>query len=84
MIAPTSVENWIKENLFDVVPMAIAVIDKQFNLVYANAAFEKMFGPWKDRKCFSVYKSRDAMCSDCKGAEAFKDGVARVNEEMGY
>lgn len=84
MIAPKTVENWIKENLFNVVPIAIAVIDHEFNLVYANTAFEQMFGPWKDRKCFSVYKSRDAMCSDCKGAAAFKDGVARVNEEMGY
>lgn len=84
MIAPTSVENWIKENLFNAVPMAIAVIDKKFNLVYANTAFEKMFGPWKDRKCFSVYKSRDSMCPDCKGAETFKDGASRVNEEVGY
>ncbi len=84
MMAPVSLENWIKENLFNVVPMAIAVIDQDFNLVYANTAFEQMFGPWKDRKCFSVYKSRGSKCLDCKGAEAFKDGVSRVNEEVGY
>jgi PAS domain S-box-containing protein len=84
MIAPASVDKWIEENLFDVVPMAIAVIDKEFNLVYANTAFEQMFGPWKDRKCFSVYKSHDSKCLDCKGAESFKDGVSRVNEEVGY
>ena len=84
MIAPASVENWIKENLFDVIPMAIAVIDQEFNLVYANTAFEQMFGPWRDRKCFSVYKSRDSICPDCKGGKAFKDGVSRMNEEVGY
>ncbi len=84
MIAPANVDNWIKENLFSIVPMAIAVIDREFNLVYANTAFEQMFGPWKDRKCFSVYKSRDSKCLECKGAEAFEDGVSRVNEEVGY
>jgi len=84
MLAPANIDNWIKENLFTVVPMAIAVIDKEFNLVYANTAFEQMFGAWKNRKCFSVYKSRDSMCLDCQGAEAFKDGVSRVNEEVGY
>lgn len=84
MLAPANIDNWIKENLFNVVPMAIAVIDKEFNLVYANTAFEQMFGAWKNRKCFSVYKSRDSMCLDCKGAAAFKDGVSRVNDEVGY
>jgi len=76
MLAPANIDNWIKENLFNVVPMAIAVIDKEFNLVYANTAFEQMFGAWKNRKCFSVYKSRDSMCPDCKGTAAFKDGVS--------
>ena len=84
MLAPANIDNWIKENLFNVAPMAIAVIDKEFNLVYANTAFEQMFGAWKNRKCFSVYKSRDSMCLDCKGAAAFKDGVSRVNDEVGY
>ncbi len=84
MLAPANIDNWIKENLFNVVPMAIAVIDKEFNLVYANTAFEQMFGAWKNRKCFSVYKSRDSMCPDCKGTAAFKDGVSRVNDEVGY
>jgi len=84
MLASANIDNWIKENLFNVVPMTIAVIDKEFNLVYANTAFEQMFGAWKNRKCFSVYKSRDSMCPDCKGAAAFKDGVSRVNDEVGY
>ena len=84
MLAPANIDNWIKENLFNVVPMAIAVIDKEFNLVYANTAFEQTFGAWKNRKCFSVYKSRDSKCLDCKGASAFKDGVSRVNDEVGY
>ncbi|MFZ5563100.1 MAG: PAS domain-containing protein [Thermodesulfobacteriota bacterium] len=75
---------WIRENLFDVVPMAIAVIDQDYNLIHANKAFEQMFGAWQGRKCHAVYKDRDSMCPDCKGSAAFKDGVPRINEEIGY
>ena len=75
---------WIKEKLFDAIPMGIAVIDHEFNLVRANRAFEQMFGKWQGRKCYRVYKSREDMCPQCKGAEAFKDGLPRVNEEVGY
>ncbi len=84
MAAPSNLDKWILENLFDVVPIAIAVINPKFDLVYANKAFEEMFGPWEDRKCYSVYKNRDSVCVDCKGANAFKDGVSRINEEAGY
>ena len=77
-------DKWINERLFHEIPMGIAVIDPEYNLIYANRSFEKMFGTWKNKKCFRVYKSRDAMCPQCKGAETFKDGVSRVNEEVGY
>jgi PAS domain S-box-containing protein len=84
MATPFNIDNWIKNNLFHAVPMAIAVINQDFEVVFANRAFEKMFGTWKKRQCYTVYKNRDIMCADCKGVEAFKDGVARVNEELGY
>ena len=82
-----SLENlnvWIKEKLFDAVPMGIAVIDRDFNLVLANRAFEQMFGRWSGRKCYRVYKNRQEVCPQCKGAETFQDGIPRVNEEVGY
>jgi len=84
MKKPFKLDNWIRENLFDVAPMAIAVINPEFDIVYANRAFGMMFGAWQKRKCFAVYKDRDSICLDCKGGEAFKDGVSRVNEEVGY
>jgi len=84
MASPLKLDELVKKNLFNVVPMAIGVIDKEFEIVYANKAFKKMFGKWKNKKCFSVYKGRDSMCIDCKGVEAFKDGISRVNKEIGY
>jgi PAS domain S-box-containing protein len=79
-----NLDKWIKEELFNAVPIAMAVIDREFNLAYANRAFTEAFGAWKNRKCFSVYKKRDSLCPYCRGAEAFKDGIPRVHEELGY
>ena len=75
---------WLKEQLFEAVPMGIAVIDKDFNLVFANKAFERMFGKWQNRKCYDVYKNRDSVCSNCNGSQTFQDGIPRVSEEEGY
>ena len=81
---PRLLANWLREHLFDVVPMAIVVIDQHYDLVYANDAFERMFGAWRQRKCYQVYKSRDKKCARCHGARTFTDGKPRVNEEVGY
>jgi signal transduction histidine kinase len=75
--------SWLRERLFDAVPMAIAVIDRQFAVVYANQAFERKFGSWQGRKCHEIYKRRDTLCQRCRAAEAFQDGQTHVGEEQG-
>ena len=80
----TNVKGWINEKLFDAVPMSIAVIDRDYNVIQANSAFEQMFGEWQKKKCFKVYKSRDSVCSSCAGSAAFRDGQPRINEELGF
>ncbi len=76
-------DQWIREHLFNAIPMGIAAIDQAFNLVYANEAFEDMFGVWQYQKCFSVYKNRNTLCNECKGSQAFKDGKPQVNQDVG-
>lgn len=80
---PEVLANWMKSNLFHAVPMAIGAIDRQFNMVYANQAFETMFGPWQGKKCYQVYKGQDVICPQCHGAKAFEEGRPLVNEEIG-
>lgn len=80
----TDLDHWIKEQLFDAVPMGIAMIDPDFNVIHANRVFKEMFGAWKNQKCYSVYKDRETICPYCKGAETFNDGVPRVSQEVGY
>ncbi|MFW5738943.1 MAG: PAS domain-containing protein, partial [Myxococcota bacterium] len=85
MIAPASnLDAWIRERLFAAVPVGIAIIDEAYDVVYANPAFERMFGPWKGRKCYAVYKDRDTICPHCQGGATFRDGKPRISEEVGY
>ena len=77
-------QRWINLGLFATIPLGIAVIDPDYNLVYANKTFERLFGTWKNRKCYNVYKSKNEMCSYCESAMTFVDGAPRVNEEAGY
>jgi len=66
------------------IPMTIAVIDNNFNIVHANILFKETFGQWENKKCHEVYKKRDLLCDDCKGSQAFKDGISKKNQEAGY
>jgi PAS domain S-box-containing protein len=83
--APSAdLEKWISLQLIESIPLGIAVIDPEYNLVYANKAFEQLFGPWKSQKCYNAYKNKDRMCAYCESTMTFKDGLSRVNEEEGY
>ena len=79
-----NVRQWIGDELFHAVPMRIAVIDREFNIVHANQAFEKEFGDWRDKKCFEAYKDRNSVCHRCPAAQSFQDGLVRVTDEVGY
>lgn len=81
---PPELKEWEREHLFDAIPMSIAAIDHDFNIVHANLAFERMFGSWRNRKCFDVYKDRDSLCPSCTSSLAFKDGKTNISEEQGY
>ena len=77
------VRQWIKEHLPEIIPMAVAVIDRDYQVVYANQGFEKMFGPWQGKTCHAVYKNKKTRCHSCSSKEAFEDGKERINEEVG-
>ena len=81
---PSVLNDWLKEQLFNAIPLGIAAIDHDFNIVHANPAFEKTFGTWRNRKCFDVYKNRDSVCPSCTSSLAFKDGKINISEEQGY
>jgi PAS domain S-box-containing protein len=77
------VKSWIGNELWDQVPVAISVIDREFRIVEANRNFEETYGDWQGRACHAVYKGRDSRCENCGAAQTFMDGKVRVRQEEG-
>jgi len=77
------IKRWIREELWDHVPVSIAVINRDFHVVEANRTFSRSYGKWRGRACYAVYKGRAERCDDCPAAETFLDGEVRVREEQG-
>jgi len=77
-------KTWIQKEFFNAVPVFIAALDKELNVVYANEAFKEKFGEWEGKKCFDVYKKQDYICDDCTSRFAFSNAKTSVSEQMGY
>jgi PAS domain S-box-containing protein len=77
------VQQWLHHHLFDQVPVAISVIDREYNIVDANPRFEEVYGPWRGRPCYEIYKGRKEPCHKCAAFLTFKDGMTRIREEEG-
>ena len=77
------IQDWLRAHLFDQVPIAISIIDRNYNIVDANPRFEQSYGHWKGRPCYEVYKRRRDPCLNCAAAKTFEDGKVRIREEKG-
>jgi len=77
------VRDWVRTQLWDQVPVRIAVIDRDFRIVEANRSFNQAFGEWRQQPCFAVYKGLSERCENCGAAQAFADAQTRVREEQG-
>ena len=77
------IKRWVRNELWDQVPVNISVIDKAFRIVEANRAFSDNYGQWYDRPCYEVYKGRSDRCEHCAALKTFDDGRVRVREELG-
>ncbi len=77
------VENLLKNQLYELIPSNLAVIDKDYNIIVANKNFEDYFGDFKKKKCYQAYKKKDKPCSHCQVHLVFEDGIARASNEQG-
>jgi signal transduction histidine kinase len=60
----------VLENL----PDGITIQDKEFNIIYQNAAMKQAFGEQTRSKCYTAYERRDRVCEDCGLLKAFETG----------
>lgn len=71
----------LHDHLFDQAPIMIAVLDKDFGVVEANARFQNLFGQWRGRHCYEILKGRGSPCDRCLAAWTFADGQVRVCDD---
>lgn len=77
------IQDWLRAHLFDQVPIAISIIDRNYNIVDANPRFEQAYGEWRGQPCYGIYKDRKAPCLNCAAMRTFRDGQVRIREEKG-
>ena len=58
--------------LFDNVPCAISVIDRNFKVIDSNALFRENYKKRGSTYCYEMYKGRDKVCAKCPAVKAFK------------
>lgn len=76
-------KRWISEELFDTVPIRIAVVDRDYRIVAANRSFKESYGEAFGKLCYNVYKGRKDPCPNCGAAKAFETGRVVQTEEAG-
>ncbi len=75
-------EKWIKQNLFDALPVSAAIVDPDYNIIMVNKQYRSKFGDWKSIKCYQAYKNLESSCPHCKANAVFKDGIPRLFEDI--
>lgn len=71
------------QELFEQVPCAITVQDRELRLLRANREFSRQFGSRPGEYCYQVYKGRTEPCDPCPVLETFRDGTSHAGEETG-
>ncbi len=70
-------------SLFDLVPCAITIQDRNYRIIRHNNEFADMFGDNVGEYCFAAYKGRQQKCLDCPLEKTFNDGQIHSSQESG-
>ena len=69
------------QRLFDQVPCAITVQNRDYRLLRYNKHFREMFRPKPGDFCYSAYKGRQEKCIDCAVEKTLETGMPHRSEE---
>ena len=64
--------------LFEQVPCAITVQDRNYRLIEYNQEFEDTFAPKQGDFCYYAYKGRTEKCENCPVEKTFQDGPGHL------
>ncbi|MEG6549197.1 PAS domain S-box protein [Desulfocurvibacter africanus] len=69
------------QKLFELVPCAIVVVDREYKILRYNRLFDRMFDARAGSRCHEVFKGREERCPNCPVAETFSRGTICHSEE---
>lgn len=58
------------------------IIDSNYNMVYMDKEWQKIYGDPKGKKCYAYFMGRDQVCPDCGITKAFQTKKVVVTEEV--
>lgn len=58
------------------------IIDSNFNLMYINPEWQKVYGDPENKKCYRYFMGRNKECPDCGVRKAFETKKAVITEEI--
>jgi PAS domain S-box-containing protein len=69
------------DQLFQVVPCHICVIDRNFEVVESNDLYRRDFDVSRGAHCYEICKQHQMKCPDCLVEQTFSDGQVHSSEE---
>jgi PAS domain S-box-containing protein len=70
------------ETITGTIGAGLAVISKDYRIVWANSVFKEMFGSVEGRPCFHTHNQRDKICDDCGARMIFELGYRKISHEQ--
>ncbi len=58
------------------------IIDSDFNVIYIDPEWKKVYGENKGRKCYEYFMGRDSVCPDCGAKKALDTKTPFISEEL--
>lgn len=82
-MTPAEVTQRVCRELYQRMPVSVAVIDPGMSIVETNRAFIQTFGDWTGRQCYEGFRRRKRPCALCGAAAAFSDGTPFTARKIG-
>jgi PAS domain S-box-containing protein len=70
------------ETITGTIGAGLAVISKDYRIVWANRVFKEMFGSVEGQPCFHTQNQRDGICDDCGARMIFELGYRKISHEQ--
>ena len=74
-------EKIFTKDFFSLLPFDIALLDKNYNVVWANELYKENFGETNGKTCYTICKQNKFPCQHCRVPEAFETGETVVSYE---